>query len=82
VSYNDGIIDNARVYCDHDGHVYYNEQRVQFPKSLRDPGKEYICQLSPVYDYDGELKYYRARKGKIREEKIETIRVRTIRSVG
>ena len=74
MSYDDGIIDEASVQCK-DGHVWYYGLKVQFPKALRKDGKEYICQLSEVWE-DGKIKFYRARKGKIFEVVLETKRVR------
>ncbi|MFC1453854.1 hypothetical protein ACFLQL_01605 [Verrucomicrobiota bacterium] len=75
MGYNDdGIIDEARVQC-RDGHVWYYGLKVQFPKDLREEGKEFICQLSEVWE-DGLIKFYRARKGKIYEEVVETVRIK------
>ena len=74
----DGLIDNARVQCK-DGHVWYHGLKVQFPKALREDGKEYICLLSEAWE-DGKIKFYRARRGTIREEVLET--KRTIRYIG
>lgn len=71
------MIPRAKVRCDWDGHVYHAGKRVQFPKNLRSPGKEYIADLDE-HSVNGAVKYYRARLGTICEEQIRTIRTRML----
>jgi len=82
-TYDDAIVVAAQVDCDWDGHVYYRNLKVQFPRHLRRPGKKYTCDLAKVFDWDGEtIKYYRAVKGTIVDRYVETIQVVHKRRVG
>lgn len=78
----DDIIQDATVDCNIDGHVYYENFKVQFPKRLREPGHSYRCDLAPVCDYDGSIKFYRAIKGTIIDRRVQTIKVVQSRCVG
>ena len=75
------MLSRVKVRCDWDGHVYYNEKRVQFPKALRTPGKEYVCDLD-VQSTNGIVKYYRARPGSICEQQIRRITTVALVNVG